>query len=169
MAAREPRLRLAVSACLLGQPVRWDGTGRAEPLITQDLAEDFELVAVCPEQELGLGVPRPPIQLERAGTEYRLRSVADGHDLSAAMDAFAGQRLGAPDLQNVRGFILKARSPSCGLGTTPVLERGRIVAKTNGRFAAVVRARWPNLPVIDEDQLRDPVSRARFLAEVRRG
>ena len=55
--------RIGVSACLLGQPVRFDGGRKRNRFITEQLSRLMEIVPICPEMEAGLGTPRPTIQL----------------------------------------------------------------------------------------------------------
>jgi len=142
--------RVGVSACLLGQEVRWDGGHKREDWITTVLGAEATLVPVCPEVEMGLGVPRPPIGVDAAG---RLRVLATGEDLTDRMAAFADARLAG--LEGIAGFVLKARSPSCD--------------RSGGMFARALLARFPDLPVEDEVHLRDPAVRASFLRRILEG
>jgi uncharacterized protein YbbK (DUF523 family) len=145
-------IRIGISACLAGERVRWDGTDRLRQRIVDVIGAMAELVHVCPEVELGLGVPREKIHLVDAGGQVRL--VTDrGRDLTDAMASWAGARLARADVADVAGWILKARSPSCDVGS--------------GRFAAAVRARWPQLPVVDEESLADDKALIHFSAAVR--
>src|SRR5437667_7437621 len=86
-------LRLGVSACLLGQEVRWDGGHKRDPFLTELLGRHVEWVPVCPEVELGLGVPREPIRLEGDPEHPRLIAPGSGRDLTEAMAGFARRRL----------------------------------------------------------------------------
>jgi uncharacterized protein YbbK (DUF523 family) len=169
MAARggRGRIRIGVSSCLLGNEVRWDGGHRREPAVAR-LARLFALVPVCPEVELGLGTPRPPIHLERRQGAIRLLEPAGGRDLTAAMRRWARGRLA--ELEGLSGFVLKSRSPSCGLEGVdlwPVRPGGAPAPAGRGLFAEALRGRWPDLPVAEEEDLRDPRARRRFLEQVR--
>lgn len=157
------RPRVVVSACLLGVPVRWDGGHRRSAWLVEVLARAAEIIAVCPEDELGLGVPRPPIQIVERAARQRLERVEDGHDLTDDMDAWSRGRLQGPDVAGIRGFVLKARSPSCGHTTTPVIGAAESQL-TSGRFALAVAARFPGCPIVDEDDLDSEFGRRRFLA-----
>lgn len=171
------RPRVAISACLVGEKVRWDGRAKEEPGLVAALARDVELVPLCPEVELGLGVPRPPIRLavdarSDAGT-IRLVTVAGDRDLTSAMDAFARARIEALVASRVDGYVWKSGSPSCGLDgvarfavgaaadATPIDRAGR------GRFAALLVERCPYLPVAEERALDGDEAIAAFLARVR--
>ena len=161
------RPRVGISACLLGEPVRWDGGHKREPSLVEALGPFVEWVAVCPEVEAGFGVPRPPLRLEGSPHAPRMVVVATGEDKTPAMDAFCRARAAALADLALDGFVLKARSPSCGLRDVPVFARGDgVAAPGSGLFARALLARFPNLPVADEDELRDPAARSRFLARL---
>jgi uncharacterized protein YbbK (DUF523 family) len=155
-----------ISACLLGQRVRWDGREKRAPYV-EELALALALAPVCPEVELGLGVPREPIRLERDGARVALRAIESRRDLTEAMRSLAERRLAELLARGLAGFVLKARSPSCGPGAVPVWDGEREVARDAGRFAAALIERAPGLPVADEEQLADPAVRAEFVARVR--
>lgn len=126
-------LRLGVSACLLGERVRYDGDHRRDGFVVGALARWFAFVAVCPEVEIGLGVPRPPIRLETTrarkrngaarkgdGGAIRLVCPSTGEDLTRRMAAFASRRVAALRREGIDGFILKSGSPSCGMARVKV-------------------------------------------------
>lgn len=162
-----PKPLVGISSCLLGEAVRYDGGHARHPLAVGRLGDRVEWVCVCPEVELGLGVPREPIQIEREGRALRLRTIESRRDLTADLEDWARKRLAALEPLGLCGFVLKARSPSCGWGTAPVLDLdGEVVGHDDGRFAHVVRVVWPDLPVVDEGTLDDPVELERFLAAV---
>jgi uncharacterized protein YbbK (DUF523 family) len=156
-----------VSACLLGREVRHDGGHKRSAFVVEELARQVELVPVCPEVELGLGVPREPIRLEAPGSArggpLRLVAFGSGRDLTEPMAAYAGQRVAALASLGLAGYVTKARSPSCALGSAPVLGTGRTAS---GAFVSVLRARLPDLPIVEEGALEDPAARAAFLAAV---
>lgn len=157
----EEKIRLGVSACLLGEPVRWDGTHRRDAVVVDTLGPRVEWVAVCPEVEAGLGVPRPPIRLEGDARAPRLVVAETGEDLTARMRRFAEARLDDLARLDLDGYVLKRASPSCGPANVPV--HGAAGAPGAGLFAAALAARFPDLPIEDEGRLADPGVRARFL------
>ncbi len=164
-----PGVRVGVSACLLGERVRWDGDHKRERWVAEVLGSLVEIVPVCPEVELGLGTPRPPIRLEadgRGGT--RLREPSTGRDLTGPMARYAARRITALLRAGLDGYVLKTRSPSCGPGGVKVVPAGGGRARATGRgaFAAALLRRIPSLPVEDEESLRDPQVREEFLARV---
>lgn len=144
-------IQVAVSACVLGQPVRYDATDRRHRALAV-LSERFELVPICPEVEIGLGVPRPPVRL--LGDGRVLHSVT-GRDLTGDLEALAVCR--AEQLSGVCGAVFKHKSPSCGLTGVKVFaaytDGAHIATGGRGAFAARWRQLLPDLPVIEEHEL----------------
>lgn len=158
-----PRARVVVSACLLGERVRWDGGERRQPWLASLSSAGVELLPVCPEVGVGMGVPREPIQLVADDDGSRARGVQSGRDWTAALRAWAAATLDDLEARGpLAGAVLKARSPSCGL-VVPVFGAGgeAQVDAASGLFAAAVRAR--GLPLVDEAALEDPARRDAFL------
>lgn len=167
--AREEKVRIGISACLLGERVRWNGDHKREPWLVDTVGKFVEWVAVCPEMELGLGTPRPPVQLERAAAKdggTRLVEVESRRDLTQRMDAFAARRVQELRALDLGGFVLKAESPSCGLARVKVWNEGTSTSTGSGRFAEALLAALPDLPVEDEERLRDPGVCERFFERV---
>lgn len=165
------RLNLMVSACLLGQAVRYDGAHRQAGEIVRALGDEFHLVGVCPEVMAGLGIPRPPVQIVIQGETPRVCGVTDpALDVTQPLQSTSEQLV-----QTMReagrmlgGVILKARSPSCGVGTTPWFNTaGQLQQLSSGVFAGHVLSAFPGLPVCDEStltcgkQIQDFVERVR--------
>src|SRR5262249_54074262 len=115
-----PRIRLGVSACLLGESVRYDGGHKRDTFLTDVLDPHVEWVAVCPEVELGLGVPRPTLRLTGSPAAPRLVQDGSGKDLTAHMRQYAAARVRELERHALDGYILKRASPSCGLFRVPV-------------------------------------------------
>ena len=154
-------VRVGVSACLLGQRVRWDGSDRLADHVA-GLAGAVELIPFCPEVELGLGVPRPAIDLVDRGGAVTLEG--PGGDLTGPMRALSRARSAALIEAKVSGYILKSRSPSCGLRDVPVIRDGeRVEAGATGLFAATLAEQIRGLPLADERELADPERRRSFL------
>jgi uncharacterized protein YbbK (DUF523 family) len=127
-------------------------------------------VPVCPEMELGLGTPRPPVHLEkvaaRNGGGTRLVEIESRRDLTKKMDAFAARRVRELAKLDLCGFVLKSDSPSCGPGRVKVWSGKKSTRTGRGRFAEALLAALPDLPVEDEVRLRDPVVRENFFERV---
>jgi uncharacterized protein YbbK (DUF523 family)/uncharacterized protein YbgA (DUF1722 family) len=160
----QPRLRLGISSCLLGQRVRYDGGDKRAPLLAEVVGAQVEWVPVCPEVEAGLGTPRPAMILRRAAGGPRLWTPATATDGTADMRRFARARVDALAGAELSGYVLKSRSPSCGLRSVALHdEAGERVATGSGLFAAALCRQLPRLPVAEEVELEDPAALAQFL------
>ena len=161
-----PPIRIAVSGCLLGEEVRYDGGHRRSSYVTDALGDAFELVSECPEVGIGLGVPRPKIRLERSGAVTSLLGSRD-EDLTPLMDDYARQAATRFDEARVAGIVLKSRSPSCGMGDVKLHEDGAVVAEDGtGIFASRLAAALPEAPRISEVDLESPARRDHWLTRV---
>jgi uncharacterized protein YbbK (DUF523 family) len=163
---RMSRIRIGVSQCLLGDAVRYDGGHEASALVVEVLGSQFDLVPVCPEVEIGLGVPRPPIRLVRIGGEIRVRGVLDTErDVTDALDVVF--EMVRDRLEGISGYVFKRGSPSCGMDRVKLVEGpGPPTRAGQGRFARALTECWPELPVVEEWQLDDPEIRDRFTQRV---
>jgi uncharacterized protein YbgA (DUF1722 family)/uncharacterized protein YbbK (DUF523 family) len=163
----EGKLRLGVSACLMGEPVRYDGGHKRDPFLTETLAPFVEWVPVCPELEIGLGVPRDTLRLVGEPRAPRLVVERTGEDLTPAMQRFVRRRLDDLAALELDGYVLKGASPSCGLFRVRVYGEGGVAgAGGRGIFASALVERFPALPVEEEGRLSDPVLRENFLERV---
>ena len=143
---------VAVSACLLGQAVRYDGQDKYTSLIAEELNKYCKLIAVCPEVEIGLGVPRTKIQLTQIGTSIKvLKTDGTNSDVSSALQNFAIQFVNQNALS---GVVLQDKSPSCGVGNTKLFsEAGKQIGLSSGLFAKTIMDLMPNLVVVQASQL----------------
>lgn len=157
------RPRVGVSSCLLGRPVRYDGGHKLDPFVSGPLAEIADLVPVCPEVELGLGVPRPPVRLERAKGGVRMIGVETRVDHTAAMEAFAERRVAELESLDLGGYVFKKNSPSCGPEGVPILGSTR---PGRGLFAAALQDAMPLLPIVDEAGLLTHEGQDHFVERV---
>lgn len=162
----EGTIRLGVSACLLGESVRFDAGHKRNSFVADLLPQYFELVPVCPEVAIGLGVPRQPIRLE--GSPEAPRAVGSRTPELDVTDALTdyGRRMAA-ELPDISGYVLKSRSPSCGMERVRVYARSGGAARSGrGLYAAAFMAARPLLPVEEEGRLNDPVLRESFVERV---
>jgi uncharacterized protein YbgA (DUF1722 family)/uncharacterized protein YbbK (DUF523 family) len=152
------RPRVGVSSCLLGEEVRFNGGHKRFRFLTDELAPFVDWVPYCPEMEIGLGTPREPIQLTADG---RLVNRSGTADHTASMAA-----LPLPD--GLDGYVLKAKSPSCGVWGIPRYRPDGSVADRAGRglYADRVMARFPLLAAEEEGRLSDPGLREAFVERV---
>ncbi len=152
----EPPLTIAVSECLTGAPVRYDGGHRGSAWPGPQLEGLYELRPICPEVGIGLGVPRDPIRLVGSpGAPRAVGVVEPSLDVTGPLQAYARQRL--PELEAVDGYIFKARSPSCGLAGVALHAAADSPAEPRGRglFAAEIARARPDLPLEDGENLFD--------------
>ena len=153
--------------CLLGQEVRHDGGHKRDPFLVETLGRWVEWVPVCPEIELGLGVPREPIRLEGTTRAPRLVAPKSGTDHTAAMARWARGRVAALARLDLAGYVLKKDSPSCGMERVRVWGRTGMPVRTGvGAFARVLMDAMPLLPVEEEGRLHDPRLRENFVERV---
>jgi len=157
------RPRVGISACLLGQNVRYDGGHKLNPFAAGRLGKLVSLVPVCPEVELGMGVPREPVRLERSGRSIRMVGTGSRTDHTAAMTRFSRRRIDDLEALELSGYVFKKNSPSCGPSGVPVHGSKRT---GRGLFAAALLKAMPRLPVVDEGELADPAGQQRFLKRV---
>jgi uncharacterized protein YbgA (DUF1722 family)/uncharacterized protein YbbK (DUF523 family) len=160
-------IRVGISTCLLGQPVRWDGGHKRKPFLTEVLAPYFEWVPVCPEVEIGMGIPREPVQLVRAEGDVRMLGSRSRRDWTEEMRAYAARRVRALDRLELCGYVLKKDSPSCGMERVKVRSASGM-AKRDGRglFAEALLSANPALPVEEEGRLEDAVLRENWIERV---
>ena len=165
-------VRVGVSSCLLGEKVRYDGGHKRDAFLVQELGRHVEWVSVCPELEVGMGVPREAVRLLRTAgesSESSIRMVGEqsGKDWTDAMSMFSEARARSLEQLELSGYILKSKSPSCGLERVKVYSSSGIPSKTGqGLFARALMERFPLLPVEDEARLYDHRLRENFLERV---
>lgn len=162
-----PRPKLAISACLLGEPVRYNGGHKASRLCLDVLSRHFDFVPVCPEVAIGLGVPRPTLRLVGDREDPRALIQREGaRDVSDALRDFGRKQAG--QLQDICGYIFMQQSPSCGLQRVKLYRfDGQLRPPgVRGLYAEAFCAARPALPAEEEGRLNDPVIRENFLTRV---
>ena len=163
----ERPIRIGISACLLGQQVRFDGGHKRDPFLTDTFGRFVEWLGVCPEVECGLETPRPAMRLVRIDGGTRLLTVKTGVDLTGQMERYADQRVAALEGTDLSGYVLKKDSPSCGLERVKIYDGHGVPARSGrGLFASKLVERFPNLPVEEEGRLSDPRLRDNFVERV---
>jgi uncharacterized protein YbgA (DUF1722 family)/uncharacterized protein YbbK (DUF523 family) len=163
----EHPLRLGISSCLLGKEVRFDGGHKRDRFLTGILGGFVEWLPVCPEVEVGMGIPRPALRLVRDGDELRMLEIASGRDHTRPMERYAARRVRALRGLDLCGYVLKKDSPSCGMTRVKVYEaKGMPRREGRGLYASALMAAYPNLPVEDEGRLNDAKLRENFIERV---
>lgn len=161
------KIRIGVSSCLLGEPVRYDGQHKHDRFITDTLGRFFDFVGVCPEVECGLGVPRESMRLVGDPSAPRLETTRTKTDHTARMHSWAAGRVAALEAEDLCGYIFKSRSPSSGMQNVKVYnDQGCVIGKAPGLFAQAFMAHFPTLPCEDEGRLHDLALRENFLERV---
>ena len=158
------RIRLGISACLLGQRVRFDGGHKRDPFLVESLGAFVEWVPVCPEVESGMGAPRESMRLVLVSGDVRLLTNKSVQDQTAGMHSYARRRVVELADDELFGFVLKKDSPTCGLERVKVYGTGGVPLKSGrGLFAEALVTRFPLLPVEEEGRLNDPRLRENFV------
>jgi uncharacterized protein YbgA (DUF1722 family)/uncharacterized protein YbbK (DUF523 family) len=159
--------RIGISACLLGQKVRYDGGDKRDRFLTDTFGLHVDWIPVCPELEVGMGVPREPVRLVGDVSDSRMVAERSGKDWTSAMQRFAAQRIRALKEFELSGYIFKKDSPSCGMERVRVYNRDGIPNRAGrGLFASAVISELPLLPVEEEGRLNDPILRENFVERI---
>jgi uncharacterized protein YbgA (DUF1722 family)/uncharacterized protein YbbK (DUF523 family) len=163
----ENKIKLGISACLLGQNVRYDGGHKLDRYLTDTLGQYVEYVPVCPEVECGLGVPRESMRLVGDPKSPRLVTVRTGQDLTDRMSSWAKGRVRELEKEGLCGFIFKSDSPSSGMERVKVYnEKGMPEKAGVGLFAKTFMDHFPLIPTEEEGRLHDPKLRESFIESI---
>ena len=159
------KIRVGVSSCLLGYDVRYDGKNKKNDNVIK-LSDTFDLMAICPEYGIGMGVPRAPINIINVDGKFHARGVANpGYDVTESLQELAEAIIKSH--KDLCGYVFKARSPSCGLDSTPWFDTdGNEKGLTSGIFSQQVQMRLPDLPMIEETQLTCGIEIEQFIERV---
>jgi len=161
----EARPRLLLSRCFF-EYTRYDGNTISNDLVKR-LSKCCDVVRVCPELEIGLGVPREPIDVFSMGNELKLMNKTSKIDLTEKMVTFSKDFAKSLSQDEIDGMILKAKSPSCGLRDARLYgSNGKVVSKTYGFFAREMVESFPDLPIESEMRLNDSRIRFDFLSSI---
>lgn len=167
VATTEQKIKLGISACLLGEPVRYNGGHQHDRYLTDTLGQFVDFIAVCPEVECGLGVPRETLRLVGDHRQPRLVTTRSGIDHTERMLAWAGEKIEELAGHNLHGFIFKSRSPSSGMERVKVYRPGENPRNVGvGLFARQFMEAFPLLPVEEDGRLHDPRLRENFIERI---
>lgn len=159
---------VGISACLLGNPVRFDGGHKRLAFAVEQLSPYFHFETVCPEMAVGLPVPRPALRLVKNAEEKIILCASNGSplDVTAQMQRFSAQKVG--QLQHLCGYIVCAKSPSCGMERVKVYDASQQNARKSGTglFTQELLRQLPWLPVEEDGRLHDPGLRENFIERV---
>ena len=160
------KIKIAVSSCLLGDAVRYDGTDKHIKYITEQLAPDYNLISLCPEMAVGMGVPRSPIHLVDEGSTIQVVAIDNSEkNMTKPLEKYGN--IVAESHSDICGYIFKKNSPSCGTKNVKVLNvSGEYERRGKGIYAATIMKIWPLLPVIDEEDCLNKKRVDKFLLDV---
>jgi len=161
------KIKLGISACLLGENVRYDGGHKLDRFLTDTIGQYVKYVPVCPEVECGLGVPRESMHLEGDPDSPRLVTTHTKQDMTDRVVQWARKRVVELEKDNLCGFIFKSDSPSSGMERVKVYnEKGMPVKRGVEMFARIFMEHFLLLPVEDEGRLHDPNLRENFIERI---
>jgi uncharacterized protein YbgA (DUF1722 family)/uncharacterized protein YbbK (DUF523 family) len=161
------KIKLGISSCLLGEKVRYDGGHKLDHCLKETLGQYVDWVAVCPEVEYGLPVPREAMHLVGTSDACRLMTKETGIDHTEGMRRWAGRRLNELKKEDLSGFIFKSRSPSSGMQGVKIYGPSGVTNLTGvGIFAGAFMKHFPFMPVEDESRLQNPSLRENFIERV---
>lgn len=144
---------IGISECLTNSVVRYDQKSQFNKALIDVLEEIFIIEPICPEVECGLGVPRPPVQLVTVNNKINVIG-RDNKNVNVTQQLMKYSKNKVAILDNLSGYIFKAKSPSCGVMTTPIYNiDGDVIEVSNGIFVGAIVKQYPNLPIIDDAEL----------------
>lgn len=163
---QDNKIKIAVSSCLLGEAVRYDGTDKHIEFITQQLALNYNLISLCPEMAIGMGVPRAPIHLVDDGSVIQAVGI-DNPEKNMTKPLMQYGNEVVKSYPDVCGYIFKMNSPSCGIKNVKVLNaQGQYERKGQGIYVAAILSRLPLLPVINEEDCLNKEKMESFIERV---
>lgn len=160
------RPKLVISKCLNSEKCRYDGQGYDDKVISL-LREYIDIETVCPENAIGLPIPRKPIRIEKHNNEYKLIQSGSNIDYTSQMTEFAEEFLN--EIEDIDGFILKSKSPSCGIKDVKIYPKGQkcsINKNGTGIFSDKVVKKYSNIPIENEGRLKNYNIRDEFLTKI---
>ncbi|ACN99710.1 photoreactivation-associated protein [Sulfurihydrogenibium azorense Az-Fu1] len=156
---------VVLSRCINKEAVRYNG-GIVQDDFAQKLEKYVDYITVCPEVDIGMPVPRPTVILAKIDNSIRMIEPTSKTDYTEKLEEFSKSFLNS--LKEVDGFLLKAKSPSCGVSDTKLYQKDlkHTIGKTDGIFARISKEIYPYLPVEDEGRLHDFWIRQNFLTKI---
>lgn len=160
-------INIGISACVLGQKVRFDASHKQSRFVTSELAEHVNFVPVCPEVGIGMSVPRATIRLISNEERIALVDSKDSSiDYTEAMQDFSRNKVSDLEKQQLCGYIVCAKSPTCGMERVKVYKHQRADKEGVGLFTAELMRKMPWLPVEEDGRLNDPHLRENFVSRI---
>ena len=161
------KIRIGISACLLGEKVRFDGGHKIDHFLVDTLGQYVDFVPVCPEVELGLPTPRETLRLIGGPDSPKLVFSKSGEEITGQMIEWSEKRVHELEKENLCGFIFKSKSPSSGMERVKLYDKNGVPTKTGiGLFARTFMEHFPLLPVEEDGRLHDPKLRENFIESI---
>ena len=157
--------KIIVSKCLEFDFCRYDGQLINNKYIKK-LKNFIDFTPVCPEMEIGMGVPRKPIRIISNNNNIKLLQVDSNIDFSARMKKFSNKYISK--INQVDGFILKSSSPSCGINSAKIFSQENLIpiGKGSGLFASEIIKKFPYHPKEEEKRLNNSILREHFFTSI---
>lgn len=155
---------ILISACLNGLEYRYNGTSVNDELVNK-IKSLFNLINICPEVSIGLGIPRKPIRLTKENQKIKVIQEETNLDVTKKLEEFSYETI-EKYKDKICGVILKAKSPSCGIANAKFYVDAKVYGRTYGIFARILKENLSYLPMIDEGRLRNKDLLWEFLTKV---
>ena len=162
------KIKIGMSSCLLGEEVRWDGDHKYNQYVRDVLGSYFDYVSICPEVDVGMGVPRETVALYGTLENPKMITKRSKTDWTKKMNHYTKDRIHELTKENLCGYVFKSKSPSCGIGKVPIYSEfgSSRMRHGSGMFASSFVKVFPLVPVEDEGRLHDPVIRENFIVRI---
>lgn len=160
-------MKLGISSCLIGNLCRYDGAHSKDAFVYNILQKYFEIVPYCPEHMI-FGSPRETIRLVKKGEEIKVVKSATKEDVTDELEEVSKECALQIAEDDICGFILKSKSPTCGMERVKVYEDKNSMSKKEGvgLFARNIKEMYPYLPLEEEGRLNDPWLKENFLMQI---
>ena len=162
------KIKIGMSSCLLGEEVRWDADHNHDQYVRDVLGSYFDYVSICPEVDVGMGVPRETVALYGTLENPKMITKRSKTDWTKKMNHYTKDRIHELTKENLCGYVFKGKSPSCGIGKVPIYSEfgSSRMRHGSGMFASSFVKVFPLVPVEDERRLHDPVIRENFIVRI---
>ena len=162
------KIKIGMSSCLLGEEVRWDADHKHDQYVRDVLGSYFDYVSICPEVDVGMGVPRETVALYGTLENPKMITKRSKTDWTKKMNHYTKDRIHELTKENLCGYVFKSKSPSCGIGKVPIYSEfgSSRMRHGSGMFASSFVKVFPLVPVEDEGRLHDPVIRENFIVRI---
>jgi uncharacterized protein YbgA (DUF1722 family)/uncharacterized protein YbbK (DUF523 family) len=162
------KIKIGMSSCLLGEEVRWDGDHKYDQYVRDVLGSYFDYVSICPEVDVGMGVPRETVALYGTLENPKMITKRSKTDWTKKMNHYTKDRIHELTKENLCGYVFKSKSPSCGIGKVPIYSEfgSSRIRYGSGMFTSSFIKAFPLVPVEDEGRLHDQVTRENFIVRI---